>query len=459
MRRALALVACAVSSLIVLAFLVPLVLLIGEVARERAVSEAEQQAAALAPVLAAGPDRASVERAVARTRAGEQGRLALHLPDGALIGPSRAPAGALRAARARNRTERVAVRGGTAVVEPLVLGGRNPGGEDAALAEVFVPREQQRGALRAWLVLGGVGCLLVGGSVLLTDRLAARVVRPARRLAEASAALGAGDLTARVHPSGPAELREAGHAFNTMATRVDQLLTQERELAADLSHRLRTPLTALRLNAGELGDDAAAEQTRQAIDQLEREVDAVISGARRAEPGEDCDCDAAAVLRARLEFWSALAEDQRRSWCLRGADAEVRVPVPWAELGAAVDSVVGNVFRHTPQGTEFVVSLQRNDGVVGVVVEDAGPGVPEQDEALRRGRSSAGSTGLGLDIARRVAESTGGRIVLDRSSLGGARVCLWLWQRPAAPKRRSRRRWGRGWHRVRADSERSSHRP
>ncbi|GAA4835031.1 sensor histidine kinase [Saccharopolyspora rosea] len=435
MRSSLALVFLAVTSMVALAFLIPLGLVVREMARDQAITDAERQAVALAPVLSTTTDRGLVGKAVASTPAGQDGRLAVYLPGGGVVGAPRVDAHAVRLAISEVRASTVPVRGGTAFVQPIALdGGRT------ALAEVFVPEElQSRGVLRAWLVLAAVGLFLVAGSVLIADRLAARVVRASRRLADASSALGAGDLTVRVHPSGPPELEEAGRAFNTMADRVRQLLTAEREMAADLSHRLRTPLTALRLNAEALGDDPAAEQTREAVERLESEVDAVITSARRADPGEESECDAAELLRERLEFWSALAEDQQRPWRLRGATGSVQVPVPRAELAAAVDSVVGNVFRHTPEGTEFVVSLQRSEGVVSVVVEDAGPGVAELAEAVQRGRSSAGSTGLGLDIARRVAESTGGRIGLDRSSLGGARVCMWLWQRPAAPKRSRRR--------------------
>ncbi|MEU6268122.1 sensor histidine kinase [Saccharopolyspora shandongensis] len=439
MRRTIVLVALAVTSMVALAFLIPLGLMIKEMARDQAMSDAERQAVALAPVLATTTDHALVGKAVASTRAGQSGRVAVYLPDGGVVGSGRVGAGDVHLAMSDVRTSSVEVAGGTAFVQPIALdGGRT------ALAEVFVPAaDQTRGVLRAWLVLGAVGLVLVIGSLLVADRLAARVVRATTRLAEASSALGAGDLSVRVHPSGPPELVEAGRAFNTMADRVRQLLAAEREMAADLSHRLRTPLTALRLNAEALGDDQAAEQTRIAIDRLEREVDLVITSARRAGPGEEADCDVAELLRERLGFWSALAEDQQRPWGLRGAGGEVHVPVPIAELAASVDAVVGNVFRHTPERTEFVVSVQQRDGVVGVIVEDAGPGVAESSDAVQRGRSSAGSTGLGLDIARRVAESTGGRLAVDRSSLGGARVCMWLWQRPAAPKptrRRDRRR-------------------
>ncbi|GAA4861267.1 HAMP domain-containing sensor histidine kinase [Saccharopolyspora cebuensis] len=435
MRRALVLVALAITSAVALAFLVPFGAVLRELARDQAFQDAERQAVALAPVLATGGDHQRVQRAIGGTEAGRAGRLAVYLPDGGVVGPARAGAGDVHLATAEVRTAVLPLDGGSALLRPIPLaGGRT------ALAEVFVPAEAlHRGLLRSWAVLAAVGLLLVGGSVLVVDRLAARVVRSATRLADASAALGGGDLTVRVDPSGPRELVEAGRAFNAMADRVRQLLASERELSADLSHRLRTPLTALRLNAEALGDDPAAEQTRQAVDRLEREIDLVIASARRTGPSEDVDTDVAELLRERVEFWSALADDQLRPWNLRGADEPLPVPVSRAELAAAIDSVIGNVFRHTPEETEFVVSVQRNDGVVGVVVEDAGPGVAELSQAVRRGSSSAGSTGLGLDIARRVAEATGGRLSVDRSSLGGARVCLWLWQRPAAPNRARRR--------------------
>ena len=442
MRRTLALVALAVTSMVALAFLIPLGLMAREIARDQALSEAERQAVGLAPVLATTMQPDLLAKAVASTQAGQGGRLAVHLPDKVVVGQGRASDADIHTASAQARAASVPVPGGLAFLQPIALdGGRT------ALAEVYVPgSELTRGVLRSWAGLAFVGVVLVVGSVVVADRLAARVVRATRGLAEASARLGSGDLSVRVMPSGPPELEEAGKAFNTMAHRVRQLLAAERETAADLSHRLRTPLTALRLNAESLGDDAAAEQTRLAIDQLEREIDVVITSARRSAEQGETGCDAAEVLRDRLEFWSALAEDQDREWELRGASGTAPVPVPRAQLAAAVDAVVGNVFRHTPEGTQFAVSIQDNDGVACLIVEDAGPGVDGAVNVVGRGNGRTGSTGLGLDIARRVAESTAGRIHVDRSSLGGARVCLWLWHAPAAPGRtRTRRR-----HRLRS---------
>ncbi|SCM00528.1 His Kinase A (phospho-acceptor) domain-containing protein [Streptomyces sp. DpondAA-F4] len=237
-----------------------------------------------------------------------------------------------------------------------------------------------------------------------------------------------------------------------MADQVVQLLANERELAADLSHRLRTPLTVLRLNAASLGEGPAAEQTRAAVEQLEREVDTIIRTAREQRPqtqgphpGAGSGCDASEVIRERMGFWSALAEDEGRTVRLAGVDRTVRIPVARTELAAALDALLGNVFRHTPEGTAFAVDVHHSGDAVIVLVSDAGPGIADPEAALTRGASgrgggpgAVGSTGLGLDIVRRVAESTGGDLRIGRSVLGGTEVRIWI-ALDGAPSERGRR--------------------
>jgi signal transduction histidine kinase len=406
--------------MVALAFLVPLALMVREIARDHALTDAERQAASLAPALAISTDRAAVERAVESTRAGEAGRVAVHLPGRATIGTSHARLADLRTATVRGRSFSASAPGGYVLLQPVAMDQNR-----TTVVEVYLTKEDlTRDVDSAWMVLTGVAIALVVGSVVVADRLAARVVGSARTLAKAATILGGGDLRTRIDPQGPPELREAGRAFNTMADRVEALLAAERELVADLSHRLRTPLTAMRLNAAALGPEPAAEQTRQAVTRLEEEVDRIIGAARR--PKERALCDAAEVLRDRMGFWSALAEDQGRECDLVGAGQPVIVPVARGELSAVLDSLLGNVFRHTPEGTAFIVTLHEGTGRVVILIADAGPGIADSDAALRRGASGGGSTGLGLDIAHRMAKAAGGEVRIDRSSLGGAQIQIWL---------------------------------
>ncbi|MFK0197813.1 sensor histidine kinase [Streptomyces lavendulae] len=437
MRWALVKVCLAVTTMVVLAFAVPLGLVVQEMASDRAFSNAERQAATMGPTLSITTDPVQLRKAVESTQMGAARRMAVHVPaiGGAApvdIGEGWAGARAVAETRSLGRatTARVA-GGGSALLQPTALGSG-----DIAVIEILVPEsEVSNGVTTAWLVLAGVGLALVVGSVAVADRLGARLVRPAERLADAAHQLGDGRLGARVPEDGPKELRSAAVAFNAMADQVVELLANERELAADLSHRLRTPLTVLRLNAASLGDGPAAEHTRAAVEQLEREVDTIIRTAREQRPATTqaagsagAGCDASEVIRDRMAFWSALAEDEGREVRLAGVDRTVRIPVARPELAAALDALLGNVFRHTPEGTPFAVDVHDAGDAVIVLVSDAGPGIADPDAALRRGNDGRrdGSTGLGLDIARRVAESTGGDVRLGRSVLGGTEVRIWI---------------------------------
>ncbi|MFI9339830.1 sensor histidine kinase [Streptomyces sp. NPDC052773] len=449
MRWALVKVSLAVTAMVVVAFAVPLGLVIKELARDRAFSDAERDAAEIAPALSITTDRAQLERVVAS--AGSDAGMAVHIPaaDAAAggtapveIGRQRAADADIAATRKLGRASTAEVPGGSALLQPVALSSGK-----FAVVEVYIPDTAvTKGVGTAWAVLAAVGLALIVGSVAVADRLGVRMVRPAQRLVEGARELGEGKLGARVPEEGPTELRLAAVAFNSMADQVVQLLANERELAADLSHRLRTPLTVLRLNAASLGDGPAAEQTRAAVAQLEREVDTIIRTAREAKPqttapGPGAGCDAAEVVRERMAFWSALAEDEGRTVRLAGVDRPVRIPVARADLAAALDALLGNVFRHTPEGTAFAVDVHNGDDAVIVLVSDAGPGIADPEAAMARGRGSGsdGSTGLGLDIVRRLAESTGGDVRIGRSVLGGTEVRIWIQVDGREPVRRGHR--------------------
>ncbi|MEJ3744784.1 HAMP domain-containing sensor histidine kinase [Actinomycetes bacterium KLBMP 9797] len=415
-------------------------------AREQAVAAARTRAAAVAGALTVATGRGAVERSIAA--AGSGPAPVVHGLDQAADG-SRVERAEVSRTALGTESRVIDVDGGAAVLQPVRLDG------ETAVVEVFIPESDLAGG-HWWLLLGLVAGLIVA-SVIVVDRLAAKAVAAARGLVQAAMAVGDGDAGVRVQPSGPRELAEAGYAFNRMADRLATSRVNERELVADLSHRLRTPLTALRLDADALDSDdtsvgefSAAEldrrrtirRIRQAIVTLEGEVDVLIKTSRKAaaqaaEP-EGATCDASEVVRERLVFWAQLATDQQRPHKVSGASTRIRVPVPRAELAAALDAVLGNVFRYTPQGTAFEVAISRRDGYVALRVDDAGPGIANPDRALRRGASDRGSTGLGLDIAKRVAQQARGSVSIDRAQLGGASVVMLLADAEAAPRQVSR---------------------
>jgi signal transduction histidine kinase len=410
---------------------------------------AEQQSATVAGALAAGAGGRSLQNAI--TAAGGSPRV---FTPGSTEG-ARAASGDIADAAEGTEAVVVEVDGGVARLQPVTAG------DQRAVIEVFVPEsELENGTARDWWILIGIALGLVIGSIIVVDRLARGAVSSARNLVQAAMAVGGGDLGLRIQPSGPRELAEAGYAFNRMADRLITSRTSEREMVADLSHRLRTPLTVLRLDVEALDADdtqigitlSPAEldrrrgirRIRQAVITLEEEVDQLITTTRKAVAAqvaaapENGVCDASEVVRERMVFWSALAGDQNRQSRVVGAHVRIPVPVPRAELAAALDAVLGNVFRYTPQGTAFEVGISRRDGWVAVRVDDAGPGIEDPERAMRRGESDQGSTGLGLDIARRAAQSTGGSVSLDRAAMGGASVVMLLADAEAPPKQASR---------------------
>ncbi len=263
------------------------------------------------------------------------------------------------------------------------------------------------------LLLGAAAAALLVLAVAAAEVVSRRLVRQLASTATAADRLGEGDLTARAPDDGPSEVRRVSHALNRLAGRIDDLLAAERETVADLSHRLRTPLTAVRLDVEGLPASERTEELESHLDQLERTLTAVIHAARRPErEGALPRADAATVVGDRVDFWRPLAEDQGRTLSARVMPGPVAVRCADDDLRAALDALLENCVAHTPDGTPIEVVLAPEGELVRLDVRDRGPGLPE--DAVRRGRSDRGSSGLGLDIARSAAEASGGCLELDR---------------------------------------------
>jgi signal transduction histidine kinase len=419
-RRRIVLVVLATTTLVVVAFAIPLGALVRTVARDRAVAAAERDSAALSPVLALEATPDDVATAIGNTDTGADGRLAVWLPDGTLVGDPEPPAGeALTLAREERFSFVQETDAGLELYTPV-----DTGDADVSVVRARIPTALLDDGVRtAWLALAGVAIVLVLAAVVIADRLARSVTRDATELSGTARALAAGDAEARAETGPTPELADAARALNLLADRIDELRAAERERVADLSHRLRTPLTALRLDAEASGDTALVG----GVERLEAAISELIQSARRPLHAGvvTATCDLAAVARDRARFWSALAEDDDRTWTLDvGEESGYPVALSEDEAAAAIDALVGNVFAHTPDGTGYALRVRAAEGTVSLVVEDAGGGIDEPDEAVGRGATQAGSTGLGLDIARQAAERAGGTIGIGRSPLGGAEVTL-----------------------------------
>ena len=204
MRWALNRLALAITSMVALAFLVPLTVATRQIAHDRAIGDARQQAAAMVAALAVDADPQLLTSAVASTVAGSAGRLAVHLPGIAPVGATARHRRRRRLAARYRRPVTASAAGGLAYLQPSVLERRARRGRSRCTCRTTrcaaaCGRPGSRSA--------GLALVLVAGSVLFADRLGSRLVRATRELAGSSRRLGAGDLTVRVTP-----VRAAGAA-------------------------------------------------------------------------------------------------------------------------------------------------------------------------------------------------------------------------------------------------------
>jgi signal transduction histidine kinase len=463
--RRIAFLVAATTSAVVLAFIVPLCFLVANLAADRATTRAREQAQSVATLVASLDDRETLARTV--SDAGIRGPEVIVVEaDGTVLGRDGvATAGSLErdtmAAVLRAREE----QGAFTIDQDHGLDAVVPVATSRGLEVVVatVPTEELReGVLGAWVTIGTLGLGLVALSVAAAFRLGRRTSEPVVEVARVAHRLREGDSTARAVPGGPPETAELGRALNALADRIHELVTDERENVADLGHRLRTPVTALRLDTDLVEDEELARRLREHVDELQRSIDDVVRDARRSVRDElPRSSVLPVVVEARVAFWSPLAEDQGRRLSLTvddgvvadprsGATVTARTPValPSEDVREIVDILLDNVFAHTSEGAQVRVtvrpvlldgSARPGPAGVGLIVEDAGPGLHQPYRG--RGHSDAGSTGLGLAIVHRLAEGIGGSVTLGRSDLGGLDVTVALPVRDGPPVEAEQRRY------------------
>jgi signal transduction histidine kinase len=416
MTRRILLLSAATTGLVVVAFLVPLLFLVADAASARAEAAAAVEAQSVASLVGV-VDEDAVRLSLDGLNTGNDRQTTVYLP-GRQFGAAAPRDAEVRRAERSGEAFTADDGGGRAIFVPVTLSD----GTRAVVRTFIPPASLAQGVRRAWVALVLLGLALLSLAGVVAALLGRSLVRPLLAVAGTADTLRRGELTARATAAGPPEVRRIAEALNRLAGRISDLVQAERESVADLSHRLRTPLTALRLDAEALTNPHDADRLLADVDAVERMVTHIITEARR--PSRSGEADLAAVVRERVDFWSVLADEQQRSVRTALPVEPVPVPLPADSVSAAVDALLGNVFAHTAVGVGFAVSVAPQP-VPTLVVEDAGSGIADP-ELLHRGRSAGTSTGLGLDIVRRTAEEAGGRLDLLDATPHGLRavVCL-----------------------------------
>ncbi|HEU5035528.1 MAG TPA: HAMP domain-containing sensor histidine kinase [Nocardioides sp.] len=413
MRRRISWLVVATTSTVVVSFVIPLCLLVRAMAEDRAMAATDQEArnvAILVSTLGDDPQLAGLVEDLDQRGA----------PSTSVLTADRRVIGADVAMRRDPEVRRAAAGEGFQVVDDA--GGRVllPVVTEAGTAVVrssVTPEELHRGVAAAWAGIIGLGVTLLALALLVAAKLGTRVSEPVRDVAAVAHRLREGDLQARAEVTGPEETQELARALNGLADRTVDLLAAERASVGDLSHRLRTPVTALRLDAEAVEDPEVAGRLSTHIATLQRSIDAIVKEARRPVRTDlAASGDLAAAVRQRVEFWRPLAEDQGRALTLSLPARGVVVPVAADDLADLVDVLVDNVFAHTPDGTAFAIELAVDAGEALLTVADEGPGLsPSPPPRI-------GTTGLGLDIARRTATGSGGDLRIASGIPTGTRV-------------------------------------
>ncbi|MER5888938.1 HAMP domain-containing sensor histidine kinase [Streptomyces sp. NPDC001941] len=312
-------------------------------------------------------------------------------------------------------------------------------GDVVAVVLTDSPTGQLRGRiLQGWLLIAAGEAAAMLLAVGAAFRLTGWVLRPVRVLDTATHDIATGRLNSRVAPAGgPPELRRLAESFNEMADNVEAVLEQQRAFVADASHQLRNPLAALLLRiellALELpeGNEEIAS-VRTEGKRLAQVLDDLLDLALAEHAAADLQLtDIGALAAERVASWRPVADDKG----VRLVDATSPVTA-WADpvaLSSALDAVIDNALKFTPEGEEVTVRVASNGTTSTVVVTDCGPGLTEEeltrvgDRFWRSNRhQNVKGSGLGLSITRALLAAGGGSISYDRHEPRGLRVTVTL---------------------------------
>ncbi|WP_461482725.1 HAMP domain-containing sensor histidine kinase [Porticoccus sp.] len=293
-------------------------------------------------------------------------------------------------------------------------------------------------SLMLWQLAGLLPILL-----FVVYMFAARVLKPIRQLDAAIRRLGRGELDGPVTVVGPHDLQELGLSLDWMRQRITELEGQKTRFLQHMSHELKTPLTSLRegsqlLSEGTLGplsedQQEVAELLKHNVLRLQRQIENLLrfSVAQSHQVAVNSSVFPLAELLEEVLRDQQLAL-QNKSLQLQLETEPLRVTADREKLRTVIDNLLSNAVKYSPQGGLVTVTLALRHQQLEIVVQDSGPGIPEDErervfEAFYQGsipaRSAVRGSGIGLSVCRAYVHSLGGEIMVQPSSQG-ARLCV-----------------------------------
>ncbi|WP_028933573.1 sensor histidine kinase [Pseudonocardia spinosispora] len=341
--------------------------------------------------------------------------LAVYDPSGRRMIGEGPPIGDVAVDRARNGRIHVADRdGGIVVAVPIRHG-------DTLLAMVRASTTATEVYTRialVWLLMAGLALMAVLAVWLIARRMALRMSRPLEDLAVTARELGDGDFSVRFPVAGIPEIDSVADALNNTGTRLSDLVTRERAFSADASHQLRTPLTALRLGL-EVALDEPSHDLRAAVtsavegtERLQKTVEDLLSLARDSTRLRE-PLALEPLLNALTLTWRPRLEAQHRMFACTTAP---RLPVSNAAAAAVRQILAVLIDNAVTHGVGTVrVSVRDAGAALAIDVADEGPGISlGVDQLFTRRNPTATGHGIGLALARSLAEAEGGRLRLTK---------------------------------------------
>ena len=294
---------------------------------------------------------------------------------------------------------------------------------DKVTLQVFAPRNQAYASnshiFIVWMVAASL--VLLGVAIIFLRNQ----IKPILKLAEASDAFGKGRDVTDYRPRGAREVRQAGLAFLEMKRRIERQIEQRTTMLAGVSHDMRTVLTRFKLELALLEDSPEIEALRRDVDELQRMLEAYLAFAR----GDAGEQPGLVDISEMLGQFAAETERRGKRTSVTFSGPPI-VQVRADSFKRCVANLVANASRY---GSVIALSGTREPRWLTVQVDDNGPGIPadKRDDVFRpflrlddaRNQNQVGS-GLGLSIARDIAGSHGGEILLSESPLGGLRATV-----------------------------------